>query len=95
MPVTLVVYLDHLIQHVLEAPQRWGSLEAAELRVFTLLEIQDAVVFPLSSGDPQRMLSRWRKALGQVGNGEPLHVQFPSQEDFTKALKALVQQMSG
>lgn len=43
---TLLDFIDDRLDHMLEAPEMWGSYESVELQILQLLEVRSLVVAP-------------------------------------------------
>lgn len=89
-PDPLITFIDEHLVAVLDRPRMWGSLEAVEATILTLLEVRH---FHLAPPEKARaLLDLYRHELAkEVGRGNtPLHVRAPEEEDFVQHMRNIV-----
>lgn len=55
----ILQYLDDRLQHMLAAPELWGSAEAVELQVVQILELRHFVLNPTTKAGEREVLARY------------------------------------
>lgn len=90
-------FLDERIAAILECPPMWGSLEAIEAMIITLLDVRAVHLNAEAMAEnPRRILELYiREVARELGSGSPnpLHVRTPSEKVFVPHMRAIVAQV--
>lgn len=67
----ILQYLDDRLQHMLAAPELWGSAEAVELQVVQILELRHFVLNPTTKAGEREVLARYARFLAALFPSNP------------------------